>query len=270
MNSLVFLKLGGSLITEKTSARTARLETIHRIAQEIAGELRNHPEIRLLLGHGSGSFGHVSAYRYGTRQGVATPEGWRGFAEVWHDARELNQIVLESLHAAGLPVIAYPPSACIVANHGEVESWDLSGIKRALEAGLIPVVNGDVAVDRSIGGTILSTEDVFHYLAKDLQPDRILLAGIEQGVWADFPACTRLVEVITPADRERLAPSLKGSAAVDVTGGMADKVTGLLELVGAQAHLEGMIFSGEGEGDIGRALGGATFGTLIRGLPSKE
>ena len=167
-------------------------------------------------------------------------------------------------------MIAFPPSACAVTDHGKVVSWDPSGILAALDAGLIPVVYGDVVLDRSMGGTILSTEDVFNYLAQELDPDRILLAGLERGVWADFPECTTLYDLITPADKERITGSLKGSIAVDVTGGMADKVSGLLDLVATHAQLEGMIFSGEGEGQIARALEGTILGTLIRGSPSKE
>ena len=100
MSQLFFLKLGGSLITEKTNVHTARLATIQRIAREIADGWKGHPGLRLVLGHGSGSFGHVPAHRYGTRQGVSTPAGWRGFTEVWHEARQLNQIMLESFYAA--------------------------------------------------------------------------------------------------------------------------------------------------------------------------
>jgi len=68
----------------------------------------------------------------------------------------------------------------------------------ALEQGLVPVIYGDAVLDRERGGTILSTEDLFVALAARLKPRRILLAGREPGVWADYPHNTRLLEVITP------------------------------------------------------------------------
>src|SRR5450759_111176 len=270
MNHLILLKLGGSLITEKSKRHTARLNTIHRIAYEIAASLKHQPGLKLVIGHGSGSFGHVPAHLYHTRQGVTSREQWRGYAEVWHEARLLNQIVLESFYSAGLPVIAFPPSACAVTTRGIVTHWDLYGLQAALQANLIPVVNGDVVIDQALGGTIVSTEDVFGYLAPELKPERILLAGLEPGVWADYPDCTRLHPIITPADRDQISAGVSGSATVDVTGGMLDKVNHLLDLVQQIAHLEGMIFSGEGEGQIGQALSGASFGTVIRGMPEKE
>ena len=47
---LVFLKLGGSLITDKQSPRTSRLEVIQRICSEIKTALAEDPGLRILLG----------------------------------------------------------------------------------------------------------------------------------------------------------------------------------------------------------------------------
>ena len=69
MKELVFLKLGGSLITDKTQPYTPRLDIIEDAALQISTTLRQHPELRLVLGHGSGSFGHVAASEYRTRDG---------------------------------------------------------------------------------------------------------------------------------------------------------------------------------------------------------
>ncbi len=263
MTHLIFLKLGGSLITDKASPHTARLAVIDRLSLEIAAAWRDQPELRLVIGHGSGSFGHVPAHAYQTRQGVATPEQWLGYAEVWHEARVLNHIVIESLYNARLPVIAFPPSANAIVSSGRVEQWDLTALKAALDQNMVPVVNGDVVFDRAMGGTILSTEDVFVHLAHSLIPEKVLLAGNEPGVWADYPTCTRLLATITPADRRHLTHDIKGSDAVDVTGGMADKVNQMLALVQAIPSLKVIIFSGETPGQVQQALGEASFGTTI-------
>ena len=260
---LFLLKLGGSLITDKTKPRTPRLEVIARLAEEIASACAQNPDLQLVVGNGAGSFGHVPAKRYGTRQGVHTPQEWRGFSEVWRDAATLNRLVTDALHAAGLPAIAFPPSACVTARDGQVASWDLSPMRRALEAGLLPVIQGDVIFDTVRGGTILSTEDLFDHLARFLRPRRILLAGLEPGVWADYPACTRLVEQITPTSLGQIAAGLGGSHAADVTGGMESKVHQALGLVQAIPGLEVLIFSGDQPGAVQRALLGERIGTTL-------
>ncbi len=182
---LVFLKLGGSLITVKDQPHTPRLELLERLAQEIAVALSQEPDIHLLLGHGSGSYGHVAASRYHTRQGVRTVQEWAGFAEVWHQATELNHLVMAALEKENLPIIVFPPSAKVIARDGTVAIWDLDPLQAALGKNQVPLIYGDVAFDQVRGGTILSTEDLFSYLARRLNPDWLLFAGLEPGVFAD-------------------------------------------------------------------------------------
>lgn len=263
MMKLQFLKLGGSLITDKNAPRSARWDVIARLALEIRNVYKETGDWRLVLGHGSGSFGHVPAKKYSTLQGVNTPEDWRGFTEVWYEAALLNRIVMDALHEVGLPAVAFPPSAGVFARDGQVANWEISGLRAALDAGLIPVVFGDVIFDQIKGGTIFSTEDVFAYLAARLQPKRILLAGIEEGVFADFPANTQLIPEITLDYWEAAAVALGGSAATDVTGGMRSKVRSMLDLTQEMPGLEISIFSGNQPGNVAAALRGESLGTRI-------
>jgi isopentenyl phosphate kinase len=260
---LQFLKLGGSLITDKTKPSTARPEVLKRLGEEIAEAKAEDADISLVLGHGSGSFGHAAADKYGTRGGVNTPEEWLGFSEVWMQASALNRLVVANLHAAGLPAVAFPPSASAVGEDGRMTSWEMAPIEKALEKGLLPVVYGDVVFDTVRGGTIFSTEDLFVHLALHLKPDRILLAGIEEGVWGDYPVCTHLVESLTPKNLAEVAPALAGSMATDVTGGMETKVHQMLSLVEGVPDLEVLIFSGQHPLAVKKALLGERLGTRI-------
>jgi len=174
----------------------------------------------------------------------------------------LNRLVVDALSTAGLPAMSFPPSASAVADAGELTELSCEPIERALEAGLLPIVAGDVAFDRLRGSTIVSTERVFAYLAPRLRPTRLLFAGVDAGVFADFPANTRLYPVVTEAELAR--PSITGSAATDVTGGMADKVRHAMDLVHLLPGLEVRIFSGEEPGMVTRALAGEPVGTLVR------
>ncbi|MBC8496226.1 MAG: isopentenyl phosphate kinase family protein [Anaerolineales bacterium] len=260
---LQFLKLGGSLITDKTTPRTPRRDVIARLAQEIKSALAESENLRLVLGHGSGSFGHVPAKKYGTRLGVDSAEGWRGFAKVWYEASLLNRIVMDVLHESELPAVAFPPSGAVTASNGQVTNWNLSPLRAALEAGIIPVVFGDTVFDEILGGTILSTEDLFTYLARELYPQRISLAGIDEGVWADYPQCTQLIPEITPENWAQVDSALQGSASADVTGGMASKVRQMLDIVEQLPDLEVLIFSGNHPENVRKATEGNPLGTKL-------
>ena len=252
--NLTFLKLGGSLITDKNSPSTARKKVIDRIASEIAAAREQVPGMQLLLGHGSGSFGHVPAKQNNTRAGVSTQEQWEGFARVWYEARSLNQIVIESLAAAGLPVLTISPSSAVTASNGKVLNWDISPVRNALQAGLLPVVYGDVIFDTVLGGTILSTEELFFHLAGFLEPARILIAGIENAVYADFPQNTAGIPEITPQTYLGMLEKIHPSAFTDVTGGMAAKAGSLVNMINLHPGLQAWIFSGTEPGTVFQSL----------------
>jgi isopentenyl phosphate kinase len=277
MKELVFLKLGGSLITDKTQPYTPRLDIIEEAALQISEALKSQPNLRLVIGHGSGSFGHVAASEYRTRAGFiprASPlmhrerdkteeNYWKGFAEVWYQASALNRFVMKALNKMNVPAIALPPSANVIASDGQVSIWETTAIRMALAAGLVPVIYGDVTFDEVRGGTILSTENLFTFLVKALHPDRVLLAGIEAAVWKDFPERKRPIERITPESFEGIRHGVGGSAAADVTGGMEAKVREMLDLIQENPGLKTQIFSGTQPGNLVRALLGDKLGTEI-------
>ncbi|HET7144356.1 MAG TPA: hypothetical protein VFI68_10085, partial [Anaerolineales bacterium] len=140
---IVFLKLGGSLITDKDKPYTPRLDKLKDLALEIKAALDSNPGLLLILGHGSGSFGHTAAKKYGTRNGVKAspltplPEEkgnyWMGFAEVRFQAAELNRHVMEALIHAGVAAIPFSPSASMVSNNRRVTSHNILAIRKALD-----------------------------------------------------------------------------------------------------------------------------------------
>lgn len=278
MKELAFLKLGGSLITDKTQPYTPLLDVMDDLALQIKTALLTQPSLHLILGHGAGSFGHVPASEYKTRDGLpprATPlvhrdrdeteaNYWKGFAEVWYQASALNRFLMKALHNAGVRTISLPPSASVISSGGRVAVWDTTPIRMALAANIVPVVFGDVVFDEVRGGTILSTEDLFMHLTRALHPERILLAGLEAAVWADFPARTKKIETITPKTFHEIKAGIGKSHGADVTGGMESKVRQMLELVENNPDLQIEIFSGVEPGNVVRALTGETLGTVIK------
>ena len=133
MKELVFLKLGGSLITDKTRPYTPLLDMMDDLALQIATTLQAQPNLRLVIGHGAGSFGHVAASEYKTRDGYPRPSPlahrerdqneenyWEGFAEVWYQASTLNRYVMKALHKANVRAISLPPSSSVIASEEKV------------------------------------------------------------------------------------------------------------------------------------------------------
>ncbi|MFN2190601.1 MAG: isopentenyl phosphate kinase [Candidatus Promineifilaceae bacterium] len=258
MPSPIFLKLGGSLITDKTRTETVRFEVIDRLAQEILQALNLDPNLQLLLGHGSGSFGHVAAAKYNTRGGVHSKQEWKGFAEVSSAAARLNAILMRSLTNAGVPAITFQPSASALCADGAIQSLRAEPIERALSGGLVPVLYGDVAIDKSLGGTIISTEEILSYLAPRLQPSALLLAGETEGV---FDESGSVIRVLDKQQFELDSEMFGASRGTDVTGGMSSKILKMMELSASLPQLTIRIFSGIKPGNLEKCLLDPSVGT---------
>ena len=269
MSELVLLKLGGSLITDKMQPNTPRLDVIERLAGEIKTAIdARQDDLILIIGHGSGSFGHPPASKYKITAGATGPESWLGLAETSAAAARLNRIIVDKLLEAGVPAISFQPSASTRTRKDQLMYFETYSIREVIKHGLIPVVYGDVTVDAVQGVNIVSTEKIFDNLARELNPNRILLAGDMDGVFTADPktnADADLIEDIDSTSWQEIEGVLGGSQATDVTGGMYSKVRAMYHLTLAMPPMQAMIFSGEKEGNVREVLLGTVvdFGTLI-------
>ncbi len=230
MADLVLVKLGGSLITDKRGDCAPRLEVIERLAREIAVALpRMHEQV--VLGHGSGSFGHASAARHGIGSGPLDAVAPRarpgvsalaGVSETRAKAAELHALVTSSLLAAGLAPFTWAPSSALVARAGVPSRGAIEPLLATLEFGLLPVTYGDVVTDRRWGASICSTEAVLRYLAGRLQRRghrvrRVLWLGATAGIYDPRGVAVPRVDRDNYARVRRMIGATDGT---DVTGGM--------------------------------------------------
>ncbi len=249
MSELVFVKLGGSLITDKRRYETARPAIITRVAAEIAAALRARPDLRLVLGHGSGSYGHFAAAKYQIQQGNL--QDWMGYAETGAAAQRLDRLVADSLLAEGVPAASLQPSASARCTDGELVELAIEPVTTLLQHGIVPLVYGDVALDTVKGCCIISTEQIFVHLARVLRPQRILMVGEVAGVFSGDPqrdAIVRLVPEINARNYAEIEHMLSSSFGVDVTGGMLSKVRLLWKLASEQPNLTVRMITGRRAG----------------------
>ena len=264
MNRPVFVKLGGSILTDKNAPESLNLAALGEVAAALADYRREQPDIPLLVGHGGGSFGHYWAERYGTAGGASTPEGWWGVARVADAMARLNRAVVGALLEAGLAAIGVQPMASALAAAGRIERLGAAQIGLLLGHGLAPVVYGDVLLDSVQGCMIASTETIFSALTPALQPASMILVG-EEAVFDADPRVSPQARPIGVIDRGNYAAVLErlgGSHGVDVTGGMQAKVSAMWQLASAAPDLDIIIC---GPGALAAALRGAALpsGTII-------
>lgn len=260
---LVLVKLGGSLITNKKAEGEARPATIERLAGELAAYARRGSRQRLVLGHGSGSFGHAAAARYELGRGLRGGDPM-GAAITQDQAARLHRLVVGKLLLAGLPVFSWAPSTGLLAHAGRARRTLFGTLFQALETGLTPIFFGDVVADEALGAGIASTEAVSLAFARaaaraGYRIRRALWLGETEGI---YDAAGATIPEIGAGNLKEARRGVGGSAGVDVTGGMDLRLRTAWELT--RYGIESTILDGNVPGRLAAALAGeAVPGTRI-------
>jgi len=266
---VVLVKLGGSLITDKRQPETAREDVIERLAGELA-EL-GQDGVRLVLGHGSGSFGHVAAAKHGINEGVGAPKRLLGVTEIQDRAATLHRLVLGALQRKSVPAFSLAPSSFLVAAGGRPDELWIESLLGVLRVGMLPVVYGDVVMDRELGASISSTEDVFLALAEGLQARgmvvrRSIWLGETDGIYDSRGVTIDELGLDTVVD---LLDQIQGASGTDVTGGMRHRLETATRL--ARLGVESWIANGLQPGVLAEIMGGrCDEGTRVLATPSSQ
>ena len=256
---MLLVKLGGSVLTDKSRLRTARVTAMARLAKELAGLGDD-----LIVVHGAGSFGHVLAKRY-RLDGPVSPAKARRAAVVQRDVRALDDLLVGALLRAGLAPVALPPSAVLSLDDGRVASFDLPPFQDYVRAGFTPVTFGDVVRDRTRGVAVCSGDVLMLELAKAFRPACVVFAADVDGIYTADPHKHREARLLLSVAEEDLRLIDFGPAkGPDVTGGMAAKVRRMLEI--ASHADECLIVNGNVKNRVRDALRGRiVVGTRVVG-----
>ena len=252
--NVLLVKLGGSLITDKSGTARARSGVIQRLAAECQAGAEG-TRARIIIGHGSGSFGHAAAARHGIDGKSSRRHSPAAIAAVQNAAHDLHRRVVAALGVAGVPAFSAPPSAFGTGTDGRLRRagptpapWMI-----ALERGLVPVTCGDVVFNADGQSTICSTEAVLSSMtdrlaARGHRVRRAIWLGVTDGV---LDADGRTITTLS-AQGKIAAAGASGNR--DVTGGMRLRVDTATAL--ARKGVESWILDGRAGGVLEAALRG--------------
>ncbi len=221
MGELTIIKLGGSLLTYKSTPYKMRKEIFELIGKEIADTLD-----RVILIHGVGSFGHPPVKKYGLYKGYTGPENMIHLARTQSKVFELRIELAKALQRAGLNAMIILPSSQIIAENGEIREFFLEPITRFLKMGMVPLLGGDVVADTKMGFSVCSGDTVATYLAEKLGAKRLIFASDVDGIFTADPKKdpdARLIKEVN-LNRLDLLAEISGSQFTDVTRGMFGKI----------------------------------------------
>lgn len=230
---LVFVKLGGSLITDKYKPYTAKQNTINKLAESIGKIISANKDTAYIIGNGAGSYGHYAATQYSHR----TPFG---FSFIQQKVKDLNSKLIDALLMQKIPSISIPFSSISIAKDSTSFSVYQDSLLGYLETGIIPVVYGDVVYDSANVSTIFSTEKIFSVLIEKLRDiyriDRVIHLTVVDGLLDENGV---VIPRVTNANFNTIKKHLFKTEGFDVTGGMLHKIEESLALAksGIKTHI---------------------------------
>lgn len=265
MKKIIFIKLGGSLITDKEKPFTARINVIKDLAKQIGEALKKEPETRLLIGNGGGSYPHYPAVKYQMAEGIRNENQKMGFCEVQDAAARLNRLIVRQLLDEKVKAVSVNPSSMIIAKNGQIKTFFIEPIIHFLKLAITPVLYGDIVYDEVLGAKIFSTEQLLtaltiRFIRRGFLVEKIIHNGITQGV---LDGQGNLIPKITQKNIKKIQSVFTKTKGFDVTGGMFHKVKEALKL--ARLGIKTLIINGNAKKNLLKEaiLGLQVKGTLI-------
>jgi len=245
------LKLGGSIVTRKDSAYTARLDVLAAYARLLRRLVGEGHEVLVVLG--GGSYGHTAVL-----EALRRGEGPSSLLSIASRAMDrLASIASEVFEAEGLHPVVYPPRS-LCDPSGLQPRCDWRRVEEAMQLGALPLTHGDVYA-RGGSALVVSGDELAAEAACKLRASRLVYATGVDGVYREGA----LVERVEGVEALRALLGAAGSShAPDVTGGMRRKLEAIL--VNACRGLRVYIVNGMRLDVVGEALaGGEPRGTIL-------
>ncbi|MFX1312006.1 MAG: type 2 isopentenyl-diphosphate Delta-isomerase [Promethearchaeota archaeon] len=229
MDEILILKLGGSLLTDKSEPFSFRGKILNHSIQQIVESQK-----KLILIHGGGSFGHPVAKKYNISNGL-NPNIQNqifGLAKTHDVMNQLNSKIINSLLENNCPAITIQPSSIFMVSSNNIFTREFEVIETILDLGIVPVLYGDIILDPNGSFSIISGDQIILELCKKINNftiKKVIFAIEKDGIF------------IREANNMKLATEINSNALdslklanfdgkIDVTGGIKRKLEIIREI----------------------------------------
>jgi isopentenyl phosphate kinase len=220
-NKLVLIKLGGSVITHKDKPLSPNLRNIRIIGRQLSRALQVDKDLRLILIHGGGSFGHYYAKKFGLSTKISNSSSAEGLARTAAAMIKLHSVVLQELCDVGV----YCGTVLPIELFSGIEKSPVLSVSGRNRIGsifdnhLVPITFGYVNLENS-KSYIISGDTIALALVRGLSiPQTIFVMDVD-GV---FPSSDLKGPVIRKLETSNFLVR-NSYKRFDVTGGIRSKV----------------------------------------------
>ncbi len=225
--ALTVIKLGGSLLTDKSKPYEARESIVRSAAREIKSCMDEGLIESLVIVHGVGSFGHPPVLEYKLHKGYTGPEQFIPLSKTQRVVNEFRHMLTKEFQEAGIPVNLLHPSSMVVADKMRIVKTFFEPIEGWVSLGMVPLLGGDLLYDAAMGFSVGSGDLLAVELARQLEAKRLIYAMDVSGLYDDNPqtnADAKLMERLTLTQLNNILMAMEQKGTGDASGAMKGKL----------------------------------------------
>jgi isopentenyl phosphate kinase len=225
-SSVILLKLGGGLLTDKNKPLSIREDIVKSAVKQIIDANE-----KIILIHGGGSFGHPLAKKYSISNGIdkTIPDQILGVAETHHAMIKFNSYLIEQFLESSYPVLSFQTSSIFTKDSEVISTKSLDVIEIALDLNIMPILYGDIILDKQGSFSIISGDQIILALCQNLHNyniSKVVFAMESDGLYIvdkDNSENCKLVTECYSNELDSLNLADLGQK-IDVTGGIKSKL----------------------------------------------
>ncbi|MBY9002024.1 MAG: hypothetical protein KGD64_13985 [Candidatus Heimdallarchaeota archaeon] len=229
-DSIDIIKLGGSVITDKTEYKKRRFTELKNICNQI-GRWGG----KCIIVHGAGSYGHIMAKEHNITSGYSDKSQIQGLMLIRKDMHELSAIVVNELISVKIDAIYFQTSSLTyLTEEKDQYAHFFDPIQKALQLDLVPVLSGDIIFAKNRGFDIISGDALIEILSRNFNVKRVIFVTDVDGLMIGEVGTTnqKHLEHASRKDLETLDVNTNFSKdSIDVTGSMKGKIESILSLL---------------------------------------
>jgi isopentenyl phosphate kinase len=259
---ITVIKLGGSLLTDKSKPYEARKSVIRSVIRELKTCIDEGLIESLVVVQGVGSYGHPPILEHGLHKGFKGPEQLIPLSKTQRIVNGFREMVAGEFHLAGLPVNLLHPSSMVVAEKMRILKYFLDPLKGYLSLGMVPLLGGDMLYDTAMGFSVGSGDQLAVLLARELNAKRLIFAMDVSGIYTGNPKTdpkASIIEEVNLNETDKVLARMGSSGTVDASGAIKGKLTSIAQVRDlVEAGLEVTLLSMMKQGNLLALLRGQT------------
>ena len=238
VEDLLVLKLGGSLITDKSTPYKLRDNVLENVVAEIKECFNLGLIKRLVLVHGVGSFGHPPVLEYNLHKGFRDKAQLISMSKTQQIVNNLRIAIATKFIEIGIPINLMHASSVFIGKDMVIKHNPFESLKGFLSLGMVPLIGGDMMYDESMGFSVCGGDQIAVVLSRVLNAKRLIFAADVPGVFDKDPKSDQQAKLVKELDIVEIEQFLSSSTDVikpDASGKMRGK---LLTLVSIKNQIE--------------------------------